>query len=109
MDNLQLDEKLKLLQALKDKADMQDKEMQIPMQPAPLEDMTPEKAAELDAQAVRGPASVETPMDNTIIPLQPKGAFMAKDGVPGQEASPDLNGNEQNLRFQKLKVLLQNR
>jgi hypothetical protein len=107
MDNLGLEEKMKLLQALKDKADAGDIGMG---QPVPVTDMTPEKAAELDAQAVRGPASVEVPMDPTLLPLQPKGAFIAKPGMVGQEASPDVTNPEEIAakvnRFAKMQELL---
>lgn len=87
----------------------------IPMQPAPMDEMTPEKAAELDKG--RGPASIGS--DMTAVPLEefmPQGAYMAQKGMSGQESSPDVSGmspapemDDKVARLAKIKALFQNR
>lgn len=89
----------------------------IPMQPAPMDEMTPEKAQELDKG--RKPASVDLNSDMVAVPLEefmPQGAYMAQKGMPGQEASPDVSGmspapemDDKAARLAKIKALFQNR
>lgn len=97
---------------------------EIPMTPAPLEDITPEQAAELDklarlealSRVGRGPASVSPSVqdmteksDMMAVPLEeyaPAGSF--EGGKLGQQVSPDLEGvNPEEERLVKLKALFQ--
>ena len=120
MMELSNEEKLKLLQALKDKAvgGQIDNASGLPMEAVPAEEMTPEKAAQLEAlKNARNPASsdmVAVPMDV----YAPKGAFQSKEGKPGENVSSDVTGQEvapeldsaaKDERLAKLKALLQSR
>ena len=85
----------------------------IPMEAAPIDEMTPEKAALLDKG--RSPASAPN-SDMVAVPLEdfmPAGSYMAGKGIPGQEASPDISGNPEAPvapdRLAKLKALFQSK
>jgi hypothetical protein len=83
----------------------------IPMEAAPLDEMTPEKAKELDKLTAREPASED---DIPMVPekmdeFAPKGSFVG--GKLGQQVSPDVvNPDEEKVdQFAKLRQLIRNR
>lgn len=99
---------------------------EIPMTPAPLEDITPEQAAELDklarlealSRVGRGPASVSPSVqdmteksDMIAAPMDqyaPAGSF--EGGKLGQQVSPDVTGTQsapEVERLARLKALIQ--
>ena len=117
MQDLTPQEKMKILDELKKKQGIID-EQQIPMVPVPMTEMTPEKAAELDALG-RNPSSA---VEDISIPMQaspmesysPAGSYVG--GKLGQQVSPDMLGTEptinpvpQDPRLAKLKALFQKR
>lgn len=98
----------------------------IPMVPAPLEEMTPEKAKMLDEAAARNPASVKPSVedmteksDMIAVPLEkfmPAGFYDKKQGEVGMQPSPDVADLSKvqpeevkpEERLAKIKLMLQN-
>ena len=102
----------------------QNEQIEIPMEPSPMDEMTPEKAKELALEGLRsrGPASVNPTVsdmtegsDMVAAPLDqfiPAGSYMAEKGMPGQKQSPDVADLSQEPvkqdRLEKLRQMLQN-
>ena len=108
--NEQEQKRMALEQVLKK---LQEQNQDVPMEAAPLEEMTPEKAAELAKMSKEG----RSPSSSDMIPVPleeyaPAGSYVG--GKYGQQVSPDMSGMEQapvveskDERLAKLKALFQ--